>query len=72
MSYVKTKFWQGTTSTIPVSKKGKRLYFIKYELEEWVMWGRRKTTAGLLIDAEIACSRQAEENNDHYSVETVN
>ncbi len=30
---------------IPFSKKGKRLYFLKDELTEWIQTGRRKTVA---------------------------
>lgn len=30
---------------IPFSKKGKRLYFLKEELAEWIQTGRRKTVA---------------------------
>ena len=30
---------------IPFSKKGKRLYFLKEELTEWIKTGRRKTIA---------------------------
>ncbi len=35
---------------IPVSKKGKRLYFIRSELMEWVKTGKRKTN--IEIDQE--------------------
>lgn len=31
--------------SIPYSKKGKRLYFMKGELENWIKSGRRKTLA---------------------------
>ncbi|HWB26770.1 MAG TPA: helix-turn-helix domain-containing protein [Chitinophagaceae bacterium] len=37
---------------IPVSKKGKRLYFSKAELTEWVKAGRKKTNAEAARDAE--------------------
>lgn len=36
---------------IPVSKKGKRLYFSKKELLEWVKEGRQKTRFDILQDA---------------------
>jgi len=35
---------------IPVSKRGKRLYFSKQELVAWILAGRKKTTAE--IEAE--------------------
>jgi excisionase family DNA binding protein len=36
---------------IPVSKKGKRLYFSKSELLEWVQEGRKKTVSEIEADA---------------------
>ena len=39
-------------SEIPVSKKGKRLYFSKLELIEWVKSGRKKTIAEIATEAE--------------------
>ena len=40
-------------SEIPVSKKGKRLYFSKKELTEWIKTGRRKTNDEILEEKEI-------------------
>jgi len=37
---------------IPVSKKGKRLYFSKEELTKWVKAGRRKTIDEITSEAE--------------------
>lgn len=37
---------------IPHSKKGKKLYFSRFELTEWIKAGRRKTTADLQAEAE--------------------
>jgi len=37
-------------SEVPVSKKGKRLYFSKQELTAWIMSGRKRTISE--IDAE--------------------
>jgi excisionase family DNA binding protein len=37
---------------LPVCKQGKRLYFSKEELTEWVMQGRKKTRSE--VDAEVA------------------
>jgi excisionase family DNA binding protein len=39
-------------SKIPVSKRGKRLYFRKKELEKWIAQGRRKTESELAADTE--------------------
>jgi excisionase family DNA binding protein len=38
-------------ASIPVSKRGKRLYFSKQELISWIMAGRKKTVAE--IEAEV-------------------
>jgi len=38
-------------STIPVSKKGKRLYFSRKELIAWVNTGRRKTIQEITTEA---------------------
>jgi excisionase family DNA binding protein len=38
---------------IPVSKPGKRLYFVKAELQEWVKLGQRKTSAEISHDANL-------------------
>ena len=37
---------------IPVSKKGKKLYFDREELTNWVKKGRRKTTDEIQLEAE--------------------
>jgi predicted DNA-binding transcriptional regulator AlpA len=39
-------------AAIPVSKKGKRLYFSKTELLEWVKEGRKKTAAETASEAD--------------------
>lgn len=39
-------------SEIPVSKKGKRLYFSKQELMDWVKTGRKQTIAETAIQAD--------------------
>jgi excisionase family DNA binding protein len=36
---------------IPVAKKGKRLYFTKQELTEWIKTGRKKTVAEIQSQA---------------------
>lgn len=38
-------------STIPVSKRGKRLYFSKLELLDWIKEGRRKTVSEIAQQA---------------------
>ena len=38
---------------IPVCKRGKRLYFSKQELLEWVKQGRKKTLAETTVEAEL-------------------
>ena len=37
---------------IPVNKRGKRLYFSKQELTEWIKAGRKKTTEEISKEAE--------------------
>lgn len=37
---------------IPVSKKGKRLYFTKQELVEWIKSGRKKTATEIRSDVD--------------------
>ncbi|MEI2695476.1 MAG: helix-turn-helix domain-containing protein [Saprospiraceae bacterium] len=39
-------------SKIPVSKKGRRLYFSKQELLAWIKSGRRKTHEEISVEAE--------------------
>ncbi len=38
-------------SEIPVSKKGKRLYFSKQELTEWIKAGRKRTNSEIATEA---------------------
>ena len=44
---------------IPVSKRGKRLYFSKQELTDWVKAGRKKTNAEITAEAETYVKRKA-------------
>lgn len=39
-------------ATIPVSKKGKRLYFLKKELIQWVNEGRKKTISEIARETD--------------------
>lgn len=43
---------------IPVSKKGKRLYFSRQELLDWVKSGRNKTAAEIAAEADICLSKR--------------
>ena len=38
-------------SEVPCMKKGKRLYFSKHELMEWIKAGRKKTIAEISMEA---------------------
>lgn len=49
---VPTLYSKVQRSEIPVSKKGKRLYFSKQELTEWIKSGRKKTLAETAKEAE--------------------
>ncbi len=42
---------------IPHAKKGKRLYFSKQELLDWVKAGRKKTNAEIAADATAYCKK---------------
>lgn len=44
---VQTLYGKVCHREIPVSKKGKRLYFYKSELEEWIKSGKKKTISEL-------------------------
>lgn len=43
---------------IPFSKKGKRLYFSKQELTDWIKQGRRKTIAEINAEAHTYLKRK--------------
>jgi excisionase family DNA binding protein len=45
---------------IPHSKQGKRLYFSRQELTEWLKQGKRKTQAEIKIEAENYGQKQKE------------
>ena len=49
---VPTLYGHVSKSTIPVSKQGKRLYFSKKELTEWIKSGRKKTVAEITAEVE--------------------
>jgi excisionase family DNA binding protein len=46
-------------SQLPVSKKGKRLYFLQSELTQWIKIGRKKTVAETAIEANAFVNRKA-------------
>jgi excisionase family DNA binding protein len=45
-------------SEIPVCKKGKRLYFSKQELTEWIRAGRKKTATEIAAEAQEYINRK--------------
>ena len=45
---------------IPHSKRGKRLYFSRQELTEWLKQGKRKTQAEIVIEATNFGQKKAE------------
>ncbi|PVY40850.1 helix-turn-helix domain-containing protein [Pontibacter virosus] len=49
---VGTVYLKVSSREIPVNKRGKRLYFYKSELEEWVKGGRKKTVSELQQEAQ--------------------
>lgn len=51
---------------IPCHKKGKRLYFLKSEIDEWLKTGRRKTAAEIHAEAIEYVNRKAKMNNRFY------
>ena len=45
-------------SLIPVNKKGKRLYFSKFELTAWIKTGRKKTVTEIVLEANEFTKRK--------------
>ena len=50
-------------ATIPFCKKGKRLYFSKADLSNWIKTGRNKTKEEIALDADIFLSQQKKKLN---------
>jgi excisionase family DNA binding protein len=50
-------------ATIPFCKKGKRLYFSKLDLTEWVKTGRNKTKEEIAFEADIFLTQQKKKWN---------
>lgn len=50
---VPTLYGYVSKSIIPVSKQGKRLYFSKMELINWIKTGRKKTISEIQNDSNI-------------------
>jgi excisionase family DNA binding protein len=48
---VPTLYGLVSRSVVPVSKKGKRLYFSQQELTQWIREGRKKTSKELQLEA---------------------
>jgi len=55
---VPTLYGYVSKSIIPVSKQGKRLYFSKEELTDWVKAGRKKTISEIQSDSYLKSSRK--------------
>ena len=55
---VPTLYGYVSKSAIPVSKQGKRLYFSKQELTEWVKTGRKKTIAEISAEANTYLTKK--------------
>lgn len=49
---VSTLYGLVSRRAIPVYKRGKRLYFSKFELTDWLKEGRKQTAAEVVADAE--------------------
>jgi excisionase family DNA binding protein len=49
---VPTLYGKVSRKDIPVNKQGKRLYFYKSELADWIKAGRKKTAAEIRQEAE--------------------
>ena len=49
---VPTLYGKVSRQEIPVNKQGKRLYFYKSELAEWIKAGRKKTASEIRQEAE--------------------
>ena len=49
---VPTLYGLVSRSALPVSKRGKRLYFSKQELTDWIKAGRKKTQAEIQAEAD--------------------
>ena len=49
---IPTIYGKVSRRVIPVNKQGKRLYFYKSELADWIKAGRKKTLAEITLEAE--------------------
>jgi excisionase family DNA binding protein len=49
---IPTIYGKVSRKLIPVNKQGKRLYFYKSELADWIKTGRKKTLAEITLEAE--------------------
>lgn len=50
---IPTVYGRVSNRTIPHEKKGKRLYFLKSEIDAWLSQGRRKTVEELKNEATV-------------------
>lgn len=51
-------------ASIPFCKKGKRLYFSKTELSNWIKTGRHKTKDEIALDADIFLTQQKKKSSN--------
>ena len=56
---VPTLYGLVSKATIPVSKRGKRLYFSKQELTAWIKTGRKKTFTEIQVEVQSFITRKA-------------
>ena len=49
---IPTIYCKVSRKEVPVNKQGKRLYFYKSELADWIRTGRKKTIAEINLEAE--------------------
>lgn len=54
-----TLYGQVSRSEIPCMKKGKRLYFSRHELINWIKAGRKKTALEIAADTDAYLNRKA-------------
>lgn len=55
---VQTVYGLVSKAEVPVNKRGKRLYFSKQELTEWVKAGRKKTNSEVRAEAQTYIAKR--------------
>jgi excisionase family DNA binding protein len=56
---IPTLYSKVSRKEIPVNKQGKRLYFYKSELQDWIRQGRKRTSAEIRENAQISKSARS-------------